>query len=324
MRGVTVVLLLVTTACTTTSVEDPSSTLAPGSTTMTSVPAGWVEVAPMSIARSEHPGVVLNGEIVVAGGFIEVGVGRAGVTETVEAYTPETDTWRDLPALPEPRHHGMAAVVADRLFVMGGYSVAGDAMSTVWELVDGQWVNRTPLPGPVAAGAAVVLDDSIYVVGGTPDGGLYRYDVAGEVWSALPGPDLQREHVAAVAFEGEIWAIAGRWQGEIFNTTEIYDPGSESWHSGASLTDARSGFGAVVIEEAIVAAGGEVFSPDEALSTVERFSAGSGEWSFIDLLPHGLHGNPLVAVGSDLYLPGGSTRAADIENDGRSYRLTLG
>jgi hypothetical protein len=65
----------------------------------------------MNLARSEHPAVLLGEELVVAGGFIEVGVGRTGVTPTVEAYRPESNTWRDLPDLPEARHHGMAAVV---------------------------------------------------------------------------------------------------------------------------------------------------------------------------------------------------------------------
>lgn len=278
----------------------------------------------MSVARSEHPGVVVNGEIVVSGGFIVIGVGRVGVTETVEAYSPDTDTWRDLPDLPEPRHHGMVAVVADRLFVFGGYSAANDATDTVWELVDGEWAARAPLPVPVAAGAAVVLDDSIFVAGGTPDAGFYRYDPATDAWAELTAPTAQREHVAAVALDGEVWAIAGRWQGEIFDTTEIYDPTLEAWRSGPTLNEARSGFGAVVIEGAIVVAGGEVFSPDEALVSVEMLDPGTDEWSFIEPLPHGLHGNPLVAVGSDLYLPGGSTRASDVINDGRTFRLTLG
>jgi N-acetylneuraminic acid mutarotase len=277
----------------------------------------------MSIARSEHPGVVFNDEMVVAGGFIEVGVGRTGVTDTVEAYAPETDTWRDLPALPEPINHGMAAVVAGRLFFMGGYSVAGDAVNTVWELVDGQWVNRAPIPVPVGAGAAVELDGQIYLVGGVPHGSFYRYQMDTDTWEHLTDPSVQREHLAAVAIQGEIWALAGRWQGEIFDSTEIFDPVAASWRSGPSLNEARSGFGAAVIEGGIVVAGGEVFEPDEALSTVERFDIGSGEWSFIDPLPHGLHGNPLVVIGSDLYLPGGSTRAGDIENDGRSFRLSF-
>ncbi len=278
----------------------------------------------MSVARSEHPGAVLNDEIVVGGGYIEVGVGRVGVTATVEAYSPETDTWRDLPDLPEPRHHGMAAVVADRLFVFGGYSTVNEATDTVWELVDGQWVDRAPLPGPVAAGAAVGLDDSIFVVGGNPDAEFYRYDPGADAWIALTAPAAQREHVAAVALDGEVWAIAGRWQGAIFDTIEIYDTGSDAWHSGPTLNEARSGFGAVVIDGTIVVAGGEVFSPDEALVSVERLEPGTSEWSFIEALPHGLHGNPLLAYGADLYLPGGSTRASDVVNDGRTFRLAFG
>jgi N-acetylneuraminic acid mutarotase len=175
----------------------------------------------------------------------------------------------------------------------------------------------------VAAGAAAALDDSIYVVGGTPEGGLYRYDTAEDVWSEMAAPDQQREHLAAVVFEGEVWAIAGRWEGGIFDSTEIFDPDSGSWRDGPVLNEARSGFGAAVAGDSLVVAGGEVFEPDQALSSVELLSAGASEWREIDSLPHGVHGNPLVTIGAEVYLPGGSTRAAGIENDGRSYRITL-
>ena len=98
-------------------------------------------------ARSEHPAVVLGDEIVVAGGLIEVGVGRTGVTPTVEAYSPETDTWRDLPPLPEARHHGMAAAVGEQMFFMGGYTARLTNPSTdVWELVEEAWVMVLPFP----------------------------------------------------------------------------------------------------------------------------------------------------------------------------------
>jgi N-acetylneuraminic acid mutarotase len=312
MRALVAVLLLSTTACATSSTSSDSTA------------TGWVEIAPMTVARSEHPGVALDGEVIVIGGFIEVGVGRTGVTDTVEAFNPVTSTWSELPRLPAPIHHGMATAVSDRLFVIGGYSETGDAVNTVWEMVDGAWAARSPLPQPVAAGAAVALDDSIYVVGGTPQGGLYRYDTAEDVWSGMAAPDQQREHVAAAVFEGEVWAIAGRWLGEIFDSTEIFDPDSGSWRNGPTLTEARSGFGAAVVGDTLVVAGGEVFEPDQALSSVELLSAGAGQWAMIDSLPHGVHGNPLVTIGAEVYLPGGSTRAAGIENDGRSYRITLG
>ena len=314
-------LLMVTTACVTVSVDDSPPTTTPNAPTTTTAEAGWFEVAPMRVARSEHPGVVLDGEVVVIGGFIEVGVGRIGVTDSVEAYSPDTDTWRDLPNLPLPIHHGMAAVVTDRLFALGGYSSGGEPVDSMWELVGGAWIDRPPMPGPVGAGAAAVVDGWVYVVGGAPGGGFYRYDAESNAWAELPEPNQQREHVAAVSRDGEVWAIAGRWQGEIFDTIEIYNPESHTWRSGPSLKEARSGFGAVAIGERIVVAGGEVFSPEKALPSVEKLDAEGSAWTFIDPLPYGLHGNPLVGLGSDLLLPGGSTRARDVKNDGRTYRL---
>ena len=277
----------------------------------------------MAEPRSEHPAAVLGGEALVAGGFIEAGVGRTGVTPTVEAYTPETDTWRALVDLPEARHHGMAASVGERLFFIGGYTPSGDPSESVWELVEDEWVDRNILPRPVAAGTAVTVGDAIFVVGGVPEGNVYRYDVSGDTWSDVPAPGKRREHVAAVALDGDIWAIAGRWEGEIFDTTEIYDPDAQAWRAGPSLSEARSGFGAVVVDQAIVVAGGEVFSPDEALDSVERLEDAGDQWASIESLPHGLHGNPLVAIGNEIYLPGGSTRPAGVDNDGVMYRLQL-
>ena len=278
----------------------------------------------MSVARSEHPAVVLGDEIVVVGGLIEVGVGRTGVTPTVEAYSPETDTWRTLPDLPEARHHGMAAAVGEQVFFMGGSTAAGDTSAGVWELVEDEWVDRAALPAPVTAGAAVIIGEGIFLVGGVPGGTFHHYDVPGNTWTTLPPPADQREHVAAVALDDEVWAVAGRWEGEIFDTTEVYDPVTQTWRAGPSLMEARSGFGAVVVDGAIVVAGGEVFSPDEALASVERLEPSRGEWATIEPLPHGLHGNPLVAIDTSVYLPGGSIRAAAVDNDGLTYRLLVG
>jgi Kelch motif len=277
----------------------------------------------MSVARSEHPAVVLGDEIVVAGGLIEVGVGRTGVTPTVEAYSPENDTWRTLPDLPEARHHGMAAAVGDQVFFMGGSTAVGDPSAGVWELVGGAWVDRAALPAPVTAGAAVTIGEGIYLVGGFPGGAIHHYDVPSNTWTTLPPPATQREHVAAVALDDEIWALAGRWEGEIFDTTEVYDLETRTWRAGPSLGEPRSGFGAVVVDGAIVAAGGEVFSPDEALASVERLEPAGGEWTRIEPLPHGLHGNPLVTIDTAIYLPGGSIRAAAVDNGGLTYRLQL-
>lgn len=315
------VLCVLLAACTNTGTGDlPPTSIAEFPST-TSDLQGWVEMVPMKVARSEHPGVLWDGQIVVAGGLIEIGVGRRGPTASVEAYSPEADSWRDLPDLPQPIHHGMAAVIDERLFVMGGYSPAGDPVDTHWELIGDQWSVLDPLPQPVGAGAAVVLEGAIYVVGGLPDGGLYRFDPEAGTWAELSSPDEPREHLAAAVLDGEVWAIAGRWDGVISATTELFDPRSGSWRPGPSLNEARSGFGAAVVDGSIIVAGGELFEPETALDSVEILTETGATWALHVPLPYGLHGNPLVETGGDIYLPGGSTRARDVVNDGRTYRL---
>jgi N-acetylneuraminic acid mutarotase len=262
--------------------------------------------------------VVLDGEIVVSGGFVETGLGDDTVTDAVGVYDPAGDAWSELPPMPEPRHHGMAAVFDGRLFVIGGYSHTGfNPTSTHWELVDGEWVDRARLPVAVGAGAAVVHDGSIYLVGGTPNGRFFRYDPGTDTWEHLNDPELQREHLAAVVVDDEIWALAGRWDGEIYDSTEIYDPSTGEWRPGPSFNEARSGFGAAVIDGAIYAVGGEVFDPNLALDSMEILI--NGEWTVTDPLPYGIHGHPLVEIDGSLYLPGGSTQPAGVENDGRTF-----
>lgn len=276
----------------------------------------------MEVARSEHPAVVLDNRIVVLGGLVDLAPGRFGVTSTVESYDPAADSWTRLPDLPEPRHHSMAAVVGDRLYSIGGFSESGfTATEDVWELVGDIWVNRARLPRPVGAGAAVVLDGRIFVVGGAPDGGLHAYDPADDTWETLPAPSRFREHVAAVVYGGEIWALAGREPGLIHDSVEIYDPAANAWRPGPTLDQPRSGFGAVVSGEFIYVAGGEVFDPDQALDSTERFDPTIGDWTEFESLPVGLHGNPLVSLNDTLFLPGGSTRAAGVENAGELWSI---
>lgn len=267
----------------------------------------------MQVARSEHPAVVLDDQIVVVGGLIEQRLGAVAVTASVEAF--DGASWRSLPDLLEPRHHAAAAVVDGRLYVAGGFDESGfTPVATVWELVGDRWESRTDLPGPVGAGAAAVVDGRLYLVGGTPESALYRYDPSEDAWERLTSPSEQREHLAAVALGGELWAIGGRWQGNAVSSTEIFDPSSETWRPGPSMNEARSGFGAVTVGDLVVVAGGEVFEPLEALSTVERLE--NGMWVSGKRLPYGLHGNPLVEIEGTLYVPGGSEQPGGVENRG--------
>lgn len=84
----------------------------------------WTTGAPMSTARAEIAGAVLNGKIYIVGGFDETG--RSSTS--VEVYDPSADKWTTgintttgaAAPLPEPLDHTAAASYNGKLYVVGG------------------------------------------------------------------------------------------------------------------------------------------------------------------------------------------------------------
>ena len=108
--------------------------------------------------------VALLDEIVVLGGFDEAG----RVVDRVEALDPVAGEWRSLPALPVAMHHAQAAVIGDRIYILGFLTTANftaDGRAFVFDA--GAWRPIASLPAGKARGAAkrgggalnVTLDD---------------------------------------------------------------------------------------------------------------------------------------------------------------------
>jgi hypothetical protein len=102
-------------------------------------------------------------------------------------------------------------------------------------------------------------------------------------------------------------------------SVEVVDPSTEEWSEGPRMLEARSGFGATVIGDRIVVAGGEVFSPTKALATTEVLV--EGRWESGPALPQPLHGVPLVTVDDAIFVVGGSVTAAEVDNPGEVWSL---
>ncbi|MEZ4830827.1 MAG: kelch repeat-containing protein [Caldilineaceae bacterium] len=171
------------------------------------------------------------------------------------------------------------------------------------------------------------LGDAIYVVGGV--GGteaLLHYDPAADTWTTAASLPRHREHLAAVIFKGELWALGGRQSdSETLASVDIYDPTTDTWREGPAMQEARSGFGAAVVNDKIVAIGGEVLDqqPWQVLATAEVYDPAAG-WTFLPDLPTGLHGLPVAATDDKVYALGGSVRAGAIENEGKVLIMVIG
>jgi len=294
--------------------------------TADSSPTSWVQRTSMEVARSEIPAAVIGETIYVPGGLVSTAQG-VGVAASMEIYDPGTDMWKSAADLPAPRHHSMSVAVDGLVYLLGGFGVAFDPWATGWvfEPEPNGWGEIADLPLSVGAGAAAEIEGIIYVAGGVPVGtSLYAYDTRADTWETLPSMTQPREHTAAVAFEGDLWVLGGRWGESMLNSVEVFDTDTGSWSSGPSMQEARSGFVATVLGDSIYVAGGEIFDQSNgfvatALDTVERFDGDN--WTFGKPLPRQLHGVPLVTVDDSIYLLGGSMEAAAVNNTGEVWSL---
>ena len=85
----------------------------------------WTRKADMPTARSQLTTPVVSGKIYAIGGLAGFdGVDKGDCFSAVEEYDPATDTWAKRADMPNLRYLLSSAVVNDRVYVMGGSSIA--------------------------------------------------------------------------------------------------------------------------------------------------------------------------------------------------------
>jgi non-specific serine/threonine protein kinase len=239
---------------------------------------------------------VLGTRIVVSGGFLASG----GNSRRVDAYDPARDEWTRLPDLPVSVDHAAASSWRGRLVVVGGYGADREPLRAAF-LFDGRRWRRLPAPPEerAAAAAAATSDGRVWVVGGRTRSGLatrmLSLDLRTLRWRTHPGP-RPREHLAATALRGRVYAIGGRLAGYDTNlaTVQAYDPKRGRWSRLPDLPDPRGGTGAAAIAGRIVSVGGE--SPAGTNRTVWALRPGARAWAALPDLPTPRHGLGVVSL----------------------------
>jgi non-specific serine/threonine protein kinase len=279
-------------------------TLAPALVAVIAVASGgWRSEPPLPVARTEVAAAVSGEEIVVAGGYLADG----STTARVDLYQPVRRTWRQGPDLPAPLNHAAAASLSGRAVVVGGYGPRGPTRTAI-VLDGGRWKRLPSLPYTRAAAAAVALAGRLYVVGGVTNGGLARsmlmYVPGTGRWLPLPGP-TPRQHLAAAAARGRVYAIAGRSAGFDTNVAvvESWAPGERHWRREMAVPEARGGTGAAALAGMIVSVGSE--APAGTSGAVFGLDLRSGRWSRLPDLPTPRHGLGVVAFRGTVYVIGG-------------------
>ncbi len=304
-------------ASTTTKIYDPGT-------------GGWTTGPGLPAALHHASAVTYKGQAVVIGGFIP---GEELTSEQSDrAYALRGGSWEQLPSLNHPRAAAAAAVVGDKIVVVGGQ--ADGKLVPQTEVFDGErWTDVARMPTPREHLAAASDGRYLYAVGGRElsadksSTAIERYDPADDSWTELNGMPQAAGGVSAAYAGGRVVAIGGEGTTAASDAVQAYDIRNDGWSRLPALPRARHGIAAAAVGDAVYAIGGatsagHLGSTKEAevldLSGKPATAQGSP-----DLAWHALAGAPSrreyaasTEVGGRLWLFGG------IGDDGRASTET--
>ena len=249
----------------------------------------WTPKRDMPTTRARMAAVTYDGMIYVFGGAER----RSGkVLDAVEVFNPEAGergAWKKLAKLPQALAATSAAVVGDKIYVIGGWDkgMQNEVFGTVFEYdpKEDEFDQKRDMP--------------------TPRGGL-----------------------GAAASQGKIYAIGG-WNFEdgVLDVVEVYDPATDTWAAKKPMPIKRALFGMTLLSGRIFAIGGlSAFNDnqnDEVLKRVDVYNPALDEWIIDEAipLPRGRAGAPATVAGGKIYVPGGR---AGIQSFPSIYEYTPG
>jgi len=143
-----------------------------------------------------------------------------------DEYDPATNQWRQLPDAPHARDHFHAAVVDNKLYVMGGRATNAKSNRVlenvvpevdVFDFKSGTWATlpaESNLPTPRAGCTAVVQGKSILVIGGETvqlraHAQCESFDIKTSQWTSLDTLNTGRHGTQATVLNGSVYIVAG-------------------------------------------------------------------------------------------------------------------
>ena len=134
---------------------------------------------------------------------------------------------------------------------------------------------------------------------------------------ALSFPNPERSSFGAIAHNGKVYMVGGHQGPEhtyppesFMDRLEIYDPTTQTWTQGASLSLARHGFSLAAYGNFVYAFGGFTYSADhspkwKSVDLIERYDVTNNRWEVVGHLPRNRSSNVVAQVGTKVYLIGG-------------------
>ena len=233
-------------ASTTTKIYDPGT-------------GRWATGPGLPAALHHASAVTYKGEAVVIGGFIP---GEELTSEQSDrAYALRGGSWEQLPSLNHPRAAAAAAVVGDKIVVVGGQADGKLVRQT--EVFDGErWTDVAEMPTPREHLAAASDGRYLYAVGGRDlsadksSTAIERYDPADDSWTKLDAMPEAAGGVGAAYAGGRVVTIGAEGATAASDAVQAYDIENDRWSRLPTLPSARHGVAVAAVGDAVYAIGG--------------------------------------------------------------------
>jgi non-specific serine/threonine protein kinase len=233
-------------------------------------------IAPLPLAL-DHVAFAARGNMLYAFGGWSNGV------PSRRAFRMQDGRWHELPPMPIARAATAAAVVGDKVFVIGGTtarhdhgSLPGSGTVEVFDTTSGSWTTAPDMPTPRHHHAAVAVGKVIVVAGGR-DGPLFsiaaveRLDTTTGRWSEAHPLPLAVGALSAAAVDGQVVVSGGGDDAGGWVTPATWALRADgSWRRLPDLAVARHGHGMAALNGSVYVFGGSPCAGYGRTSAVER------------------------------------------------------
>ncbi|HEY2714451.1 MAG TPA: kelch repeat-containing protein [Chthoniobacterales bacterium] len=255
-------------------------------------------------------------KIYVAGGEVTACPGPP--VATLEAYSPDTDSWVTLGPMPTARKNLSPGTVNDGvndvIYFIGGQTECSGTVGNVeaYDVGTKIWTEKQAMTFPRSQTGVGVLNGKVYAVGGSDANGepqttLEVYDPSANAWTTLAPMPTARIAPAIGVVNNVLYAIGGydnvNLNGD--QQVEAFDPSTGNWTAGLALlpTPRTSGTGVGVVNNLIHVFGG--VNNDHEVSIDETYDPVSNTWSIAPPMPTARFGLGGVVTNNSLYALGG-------------------
>lgn len=245
------------------------------------------------------------------------------------AAAPASLAWVEHADGPRPRVEVASAVLAGKIYVIGGFTTDGASSRAVdvYDPATDAWTAAPDYPYPLHHSFAVGVEEGqgpagVYVFGGwggapTPDpvpplplpsALAFRLAPDGSSWTPIARmPAARGAHTGGV-IDGKVYVVGGVSERlELATETWVYDPAADAWSAAPAMPTPRDHVTSAVLDGRLHVLAGQRLSHADNLAAHEAFDPETGEWVRLADVPTPRNAMVAGVVDGRIALAGGQT-----------------